>query len=100
MKASIYRVSLTAAACLATLPGFAKHQSRIVSSLSAARTTKVTVTKPAAKTKAVAAMYECPDCHDKFTAAQAKKAGMKCACYQTRLVAIKAAKDSGRHHKS
>ena len=53
-------------------------------------------TKKSAKIAAVS--YTCPDCHDTFTAAQAKKDGMKCACCQTKLVVAKAkpAKKNGK----
>ena len=42
-----------------------------------------------AATKVAVLVYECPDCHDRFTLAQAKKAGFKCECCQTKLVSIK-----------
>ncbi len=38
----------------------------------------------------VATTYACPDCHETFTAAQAKKDGMKCPFCQTKLVVAKA----------
>ena len=47
---------------------------------------KVPIVKTAKAAKTAAKPYECPDCHDKFSVAKAKKAGMKCACCQTKLV--------------
>ncbi len=56
----------------------------------AVKVAKKSASKAAAKATTPAALvYECPDCHDKFTLAQAKKAGLKCECCQTKLVSIK-----------
>jgi hypothetical protein len=84
--------SLAAIAVLVTITGAVAPPTLAQDKTPAAGTTKQT-TQTAAKT------YECKECNLKFTAAEAKKKGFKCAC-GCKLTLVKTTKKAETKKKS